>query len=83
MAGEFYTDAEVDELCAGLKQHAAMVRHLRALGLRVDRKPNGRPLAWKPAPDPAAHTAGPADVVVGLQDWAKKRGQRGQKTQGR
>lgn len=38
------TDAEIDAICAGLKQGAAMVRYLRGLGVRVQRKPNGRPL---------------------------------------
>lgn len=38
------TDDEIDRLCDGLTQNAAKVRHLRSLGLRVDRRPNGRPL---------------------------------------
>lgn len=38
------TDAEVDEICAGLTQNAAKCRYLRSLGLRVERRPNGRPL---------------------------------------
>lgn len=38
------TDDEIDALCAGLRQNAAKVRFLRRLGLRVERKPNGRPL---------------------------------------
>ncbi len=38
------TDTEVDDLCAGLVNDAAKVRHLRAQGLTVTRKPNGRPL---------------------------------------
>lgn len=41
----YLTDAEVDEICAGLKQNAAKVRYLRdVLRLPVERKPNGRPL---------------------------------------
>ena len=32
----FFTDAEVDEMCAGLQQPAAMIRYLRRLGLKVD-----------------------------------------------
>lgn len=85
MAADFYSDAEVDELCAGLEQNAAKIRFLRDVcKLRVDRKPNGRPLAWRPAA-PAAQDA-PADssIVVDLQGWAKRRkGRDGQKTQGR
>lgn len=38
------TDQEVDEICGGLKQNAAKVRFLEGLGVRVLRKPNGRPL---------------------------------------
>lgn len=38
------SDEEVDEICAGLKQNAAKVNYLRQLGLRVLRRPNGRPL---------------------------------------
>jgi hypothetical protein len=86
MLGTYYTDAEVDDMTAGLVQDAAKIRYLRRLGLRVDRKPNGRPLAWRP--DPAANPvqnalAEPASVVVGLQAWAQGRKQRGQKAQGR
>lgn len=38
------TDAEIDNICAGYVQNAARVRYLRAMGLTVRRKPNGRPL---------------------------------------
>jgi hypothetical protein len=39
------TDAEIDEICAGLTQAAAKVRYLRdVLRVPVERKPNGRPL---------------------------------------
>lgn len=38
------SDEEVDQICAGYTQHIAKVRFLRGLGLRVDRRPNGRPL---------------------------------------
>lgn len=85
MAADFYSDAEVDELCAGLTQPAAMIKYLRGLGLRVDRKPNGRPLAWRPSA-PAAQGGAPAEasIVVDLQGWAeRRRGRSGQKTQGR
>ncbi len=40
----FLTDTEVDDLCAGLINNAAKVRRLRAMGLVVNTKPNGRPL---------------------------------------
>ena len=38
------SDAEVDRICGGLVQNAAKVRYLLTLGLKVDRRPNGRPL---------------------------------------
>jgi hypothetical protein len=39
------TDDEVDAICAGLVQNAAKLRNLReVLKLRVDRRPDGRPL---------------------------------------
>ena len=42
MAGLWLSDAEVDDLCAPLRQPAAQVRFLRASGLMVTVKPNGR-----------------------------------------
>lgn len=41
------TDAEIDNICDGLKQSAAKVRFLEGLGLTVRRKPNGRPLVHR------------------------------------
>ncbi len=81
----YFTDAEVDDMCAGLSQDAAKVRFLRRLGLRVDRKPNGKPLAWRPVPaaDPLAQNAASGPNIVGLKAWAQQRGQRGQKAQRR
>lgn len=38
------SDSEIDSICDGLVQPFAKVRYLRSLGLRVDRRPNGRPL---------------------------------------
>lgn len=38
------TDAEIDSICDGYVQNAARIRYLRAMGLTVRRKPNGRPL---------------------------------------
>lgn len=84
MLPPYFTDAEVDEMTAGLEQNAAKVRHLQRMGLKVDRKPNGRPLAWRPvqAPQAEAQNQAPLAGVVGLQEWAKRRQQRGQKAQG-
>lgn len=43
----WYTDQEVDDLCMGLVTNAAKVRYLRAQGLTVTQKPNGRPLVMR------------------------------------
>jgi hypothetical protein len=84
--GLYFTDAEVDELCAGLTQDAAKARFLRRIGLRVDRKPNGRPLAWRPEVQQATGTVqNPASEsrginVVGLDQWAAERGTKGRRS---
>lgn len=88
MSEAYFTDAEVDEMTEGLEQDAAKIRYLRKIGLTVHRKPNGRPLAWRPAKAPAVGVQnGPQDgagVAVDLQAWAASRKARnGQKTQGR
>ncbi|HEY0953289.1 MAG TPA: hypothetical protein VGE36_00925 [Roseateles sp.] len=45
MSLPFLTDEEIDGICAGLRQPAAMVRYLRTVvKVPVERKPNGRPL---------------------------------------
>jgi hypothetical protein len=43
----WYTDTEIEDMCAGLTQHAARARYLRSLGLVVTIKPNGRPLVMR------------------------------------
>lgn len=58
MTYPWYTDAEIDDMCAGLATNAAKARHLRGLGLTVHRKPNGRPLVIR------AHAEA---VLAGLQ----------------
>lgn len=37
-------DSEIDNICQGLTQNAAKIRHLQRMGLVVRKKPNGRPL---------------------------------------
>jgi hypothetical protein len=79
----YFTDAEVDEMCDGLTQDAAKVRFLRRLGLRVDRKPNGKPLAWRAA-ETGQNEAKEPSIAAAVQAWAATRQVRhGQKTQGR
>lgn len=41
------SDAEIDDLCEGLTQNAARVKHLSSQGLSVTTKPNGRPLVMR------------------------------------
>jgi hypothetical protein len=55
------TDAEIDDLCTGLRQNAAKVRYLVGLGLTVNTRPNGRPLVWR------AHAE---QVLSGIQPTA-------------
>lgn len=38
------SDAELADICRPLTQHAARIRYLRTLGLRVERRPDGSPL---------------------------------------
>ena len=47
MTPPWLTDAEVDDLTDGLATNAARRRHLEAMGLCVNRKPNGRPLVMR------------------------------------
>lgn len=42
--GSILSDAEIRDICKPLVQHAAQVRHLQKLGMRVGRKANGGPL---------------------------------------
>ena len=47
MSTPWLTDIEIDALCDGLVQPAAMCKYLKAQGLAVRRKPNGRPLVLR------------------------------------
>lgn len=82
----YLSDAEVDEICDGLAQDAARIRFLRRLGLRVDRKPNGRPLVWRPSsvgPEAQNRQISGADrVAIDLQVWSQGR-KHGAQAQGR
>jgi hypothetical protein len=44
MIGSHLTDDEIRDICRPLVQHAAQVRYLSSLGLRVERRPDGSPL---------------------------------------
>ncbi len=46
-ATPWLSDAEIADLCAGLKQAAAQTKYLQRLGLAVRLKPNGRPLVFR------------------------------------
>lgn len=83
IAPPYLTDAEVDDLCAGLTQNAAKCRFLKdELHVPVRRKPNGRPLVMRAdveavsaararTADAQNSTRGPN--VVGLEQWSKGR----------
>lgn len=43
------TDAEIDRICAGLKQNVSKVRFLERLVVTVRRKPSGKPLVIRAA----------------------------------
>lgn len=59
----WYTDQEIDDLCAGLHTNASKCRHLRKQGLTVTQKPNGRPLVMR------AHAE---NVLAGLKQLQKE-----------
>jgi hypothetical protein len=40
----FLDDDEIDAMCAGVSLNAVKAKRLAAMGLIVNRKPNGRPL---------------------------------------
>lgn len=46
-ATPWLSEAEITDLCAGLKQSAAQIKYLRRIGLTVRFKPNGRPLVFR------------------------------------
>lgn len=91
----FLADDEVAALCEGLEQPAAQVKYLRGLGLRVERKPNGRPLLMRselervlgasrmhPANDAGGKPA-PGQPDLGALLRVIEGGRRGKKAQGR
>lgn len=91
----FLADDEVAALCEGLEQPAAQVKYLRGLGLRVERKPNGRPLLMRselervlgasrmqPAND-AGGKLPPAVFDLSAMRRVNEGGKRGPKAQGR
>ena len=62
----YLTDAEIAEICAPLEQPAAQARYLAGLGLRVERKPNGRPLIARGEWDRVMVGTKPAQAQAGL-----------------
>jgi hypothetical protein len=65
------SDDEVDAICAGLVQNAAKLRYLReVLKLRVDRRPNGRPLVRRADWFNAHHKAQNVDPATGPK-WSR------------
>lgn len=90
----YLTQAEIDELCEPLTNHAAQIRYLTREGMLVSRKPGGAPLLLRSELERVKGAGrfsgqvqnGPAPAgpnVVGLQTWSKGRKPSGQKAQGR
>lgn len=90
----WFTDAEIDDLTAPLKQPAAQIRYLRGLGLAVAKKPSGRALLLRSEAERVLGSAAVGDQahnrptdssanVVGLQAWASGRRNHGKKPKGR
>lgn len=65
------TDAELDDICRPLRQHAARIRYLRSLGLPVERRPDGSPLVRRADWDRRTG-AQPAATVPGVAPrWSR------------
>lgn len=65
----FLTDAEIDAMCEGVTRSADKRRKLRAMGLIVNEKPNGRPLVVRSHAE--AVLSGRAAAVVEVTGPAK------------
>lgn len=61
----YLTDAEIADICAPLVQASAQTRHLKAMGLLVRSKPNGRPLVARAEFDRAMITTTQATAANG------------------
>ncbi len=88
------TPDEIRELTNGLSQPAAQLRELHRLGFTRAHRPRGGAVVLSRAHYLAVEEGravdkaqngpeAPGPNVVGLQQWAQRRQQRGQKTQGR
>lgn len=90
MTALYLSDEEIADICRPLKMPAAQRRHLARLGLLVKSKPNGQPLVARAefervmtgataaaARDDKANEAATTPNVVGLEQWARGRKQRG------
>lgn len=51
----FLTDDEIAEICRPLRQGAAQIRYLKSIGVRVERRPDGRPLVLRARLEPAGN----------------------------
>ncbi|MGE5866559.1 MAG: hypothetical protein ACM32J_15890 [Rhizobacter sp.] len=60
-------DWEIDRICAGYVQNAARVRFLRAQGLTVRQKPNGRPLVNRAHYDAVMNGTGKPSAGGGIR----------------
>lgn len=83
----FLTDAEIADATKPLKQGAARCRFLRALGIKVDPRPDGQPLVGRAEFEAARMDRkrtreAPAPAAIGnvvAPDWAALRAAGGRK----
>ena len=74
MTPPFLTDEEIDKICEPLTQGAAQIRLLKRLGIKVQRKANGRPLVWRrdvEQSSPPASENRPRVRLMAEPNWSK------------
>jgi len=54
----WFPQDEIDDLCEPLTQHAAQIRFILSLGVKVGKKPNGAPLVMRADFEAARNPAG-------------------------
>lgn len=76
----YLTDEEIFEICRPLRQGAAQIRQLKAMGIKVHRRPDGTPLVWRAdvaqPSSAAAAAAGGGQSTVGASNepaWTRPR----------
>lgn len=47
MSAPFLSDEELTQVCRGVTQNAARIRHLKRMGIPYRVRPDGSPLVWR------------------------------------